>query len=94
MLDEECLRPGKVNEETFLNKLNQVFVKHQRYESRVTQNAKRIMDASLPVNCFRIQHYAGKASSVGGLSQFLEAKKEEKRKTIVCGDVGHISPAF
>lgn len=73
MLDEECLRPGEVNEETFLNKLNQVFEKHQRYESRVTQNAKHIMDASLPVNCFRIQHYAGKASSVG-LSQFLEAK--------------------
>ncbi|XP_070596951.1 unconventional myosin-Ia-like isoform X2 [Erythrolamprus reginae] len=62
MLDEECLRPGKVNEETFLNKLNQVFAKHQRYESRVTQNAKRIMDASLPVNCFRIQHYAGKVT--------------------------------
>ncbi|KAM3845796.1 unconventional myosin-Ia-like [Vipera latastei] len=62
MLDEECLRPGEVNEETFLNKLNQVFAKHQRYESRVTQNAKHIMDASLPINCFRIQHYAGKVT--------------------------------
>uniref|UniRef100_A0A8C6XRI0 Unconventional myosin-Ia n=1 Tax=Naja naja TaxID=35670 RepID=A0A8C6XRI0_NAJNA len=62
MLDEECLRPGEVNEETFLNKLNQVFAKHQRFESRVTQNAKHIMDASLPVNCFRIQHYAGKVT--------------------------------
>ncbi|XP_007421383.1 unconventional myosin-Ia-like isoform X2 [Python bivittatus] len=62
MLDEECLRPGEVNEETFLNKLNHVFAKHQRYESRVTQNAKRIMDTSLPINCFRIQHYAGKVT--------------------------------
>uniref|UniRef100_A0A2D4M4M7 Unconventional myosin-Ia n=1 Tax=Micrurus spixii TaxID=129469 RepID=A0A2D4M4M7_9SAUR len=62
MLDEECLRPGEVNEETFLNKLNQVFAKHQRYESRITQNAKHIMDSSLPINCFRIQHYAGKVT--------------------------------
>ncbi|ETE60079.1 Myosin-Ia [Ophiophagus hannah] len=62
MLDEECLRPGEVNEETFLNKLNQVFAKHQRFESRVTQNAKHIMDTSLPINCFRIQHYAGKVT--------------------------------
>ncbi|XP_063149940.1 unconventional myosin-Ia-like isoform X2 [Candoia aspera] len=62
MLDEECLRPGEVNEETFLNKLNHVFAKHQRYESRVTQNAKHIMDASLSANCFRIQHYAGKVT--------------------------------
>ncbi|KAL7989856.1 hypothetical protein Chor_012522 [Crotalus horridus] len=77
MLDEECLRPGEVNEETFLNKLNQVFAKHQRYESRVTQNAKHIMDASLPVNCFRIQHYAGKASSVTyNVTGFIEKNND------------------
>ncbi|XP_061471126.1 unconventional myosin-Ia-like isoform X2 [Rhineura floridana] len=62
MLDEECLRPGEVNEATFLNKLNHVFEKHKHYESRVTQNAKHIMDASLPANCFRIHHYAGKVT--------------------------------
>uniref|UniRef100_A0A8D0B387 Unconventional myosin-Ia n=1 Tax=Salvator merianae TaxID=96440 RepID=A0A8D0B387_SALMN len=62
MLDEECLRPGVVNETTFLNKLNQVFAKHQHYESRTTQNAKRIMDASMSANCFRIHHYAGKVT--------------------------------
>ncbi|CAI5765468.1 unconventional myosin-Ia isoform X1 [Podarcis lilfordi] len=62
MLDEECLRPGEVNEATFLNKLNQVYKGHQRYESRVTQNDKRIMDNSLHANCFRIHHYAGKVT--------------------------------
>ncbi|XP_066470503.1 unconventional myosin-Ia-like [Tiliqua scincoides] len=62
MLDEECLRPGEVNETTFLDKLNHVFEKHKHYESRVTQNAKYIMDASLSANCFRIHHYAGKVT--------------------------------
>ncbi|XP_054859456.1 unconventional myosin-Ia-like isoform X4 [Eublepharis macularius] len=62
MLDEECLRPGEVNEATFLDKLNQVFKKHKRYESRVTQNAQHIMDASLSANSFRIHHYAGKVT--------------------------------
>uniref|UniRef100_A0A803TCR7 Unconventional myosin-Ia n=1 Tax=Anolis carolinensis TaxID=28377 RepID=A0A803TCR7_ANOCA len=62
MLDEECLRPGKVNETTFLNKLNVTFKDNQRYESRVTQNAKHIMDSSLPAHCFRIHHYAGKVT--------------------------------
>lgn len=62
MLDEECLRPGEVNEATFLTKLNLVFKKHQRYESRVTQNAKHIMDTSMLADCFRIHHYAGKVT--------------------------------
>nr|XP_034957083.1 unconventional myosin-Ia-like [Zootoca vivipara] len=62
MLDEECLRPGEVNEATFLNKLNQVYKGHQRYESRVTQNNKHIMDNSLHASCFRIHHYAGKVT--------------------------------
>uniref|UniRef100_G3VSQ4 Unconventional myosin-Ia n=1 Tax=Sarcophilus harrisii TaxID=9305 RepID=G3VSQ4_SARHA len=60
MLDEECLRPGMVNDSTFLAKLNQMFSKHQYYESRVTQNAQRQHDPSLGLSCFRIQHYAGK----------------------------------
>ncbi|NXG63729.1 MYO1A protein, partial [Hemiprocne comata] len=62
MLDEECLRPGVVNEDTFLTKLNQLFANHKHYESRETQNAQRIMDASLPPRCFRIHHYAGKVT--------------------------------
>ncbi|NXN71590.1 MYO1A protein, partial [Himantopus himantopus] len=62
MLDEECLRPGVVNEDTFLTKLNQLFATHKHYESKETQNARRIMDASLPSQCFRIHHYAGKVT--------------------------------
>ncbi|NXE30588.1 MYO1A protein, partial [Ardeotis kori] len=62
MLDEECLRPGVVNEDTFLTKLNQLFATHQHYESKETQNARHVMDASLPSQCFRIHHYAGKVT--------------------------------
>ncbi|XP_069735746.1 unconventional myosin-Ia isoform X2 [Phaenicophaeus curvirostris] len=62
MLDEECLRPGVVNEDTFLTKLNQLFATHKHYESRETQNARHVMDASLPPQCFRIHHYAGKVT--------------------------------
>ncbi|OXB52029.1 UNVERIFIED_CONTAM: hypothetical protein H355_002811, partial [Colinus virginianus] len=60
MLDEECLRPGTVNEDTFIAKLNQVFASHKRYESKETLNAKHVTDTSLPLRCFRIHHYAGK----------------------------------
>nr|XP_023967778.1 unconventional myosin-Ia isoform X2 [Chrysemys picta bellii] len=62
MLDEECLRPGVVTEETFLAKLNQVCASHKHYESRATQNAQRISDASLAGPCFRVHHYAGKVT--------------------------------
>ncbi|NXD88231.1 MYO1A protein, partial [Halcyon senegalensis] len=62
MLDEECLRPGVVNEDTFLTKLNQLFATHKHYESKETQNARRVMDASLLPHCFRIHHYAGKVT--------------------------------
>lgn len=60
MLDEECLRPGVVNEDTFLTKLNQLLATHKHYESKETQNARRVTDTSLPPRCFRIHHYAGK----------------------------------
>ncbi|XP_062453531.1 unconventional myosin-Ia isoform X2 [Rhea pennata] len=62
MLDEECLRPGAVNEDTFLGKLNQACAAHRHYESKETQNARRVTDASLPPRCFRIHHYAGKVT--------------------------------
>uniref|UniRef100_A0A8C1JUM8 Myosin IB n=2 Tax=Cyprinus carpio TaxID=7962 RepID=A0A8C1JUM8_CYPCA len=60
MLDEECLRPGTVTDETFLDKLNTVCAEHQHFESRQSKNSKFLTDHSLPHNCFRIQHYAGK----------------------------------
>uniref|UniRef100_A0A8C4VHS1 Unconventional myosin-Ia n=1 Tax=Gopherus evgoodei TaxID=1825980 RepID=A0A8C4VHS1_9SAUR len=62
MLDEECLRPGVVTEETFLAKLNQVCASHKHYESRATQNARHVMDTSLASSCFRVHHYAGKVT--------------------------------
>ncbi|XP_035859963.1 unconventional myosin-Ib isoform X3 [Sander lucioperca] len=60
MLDEECLRPGTVTDETFLDKLNTICAEHQHFESRLSKNSKFLTDHSLPHNCFRIQHYAGK----------------------------------
>ncbi|XP_062908038.1 unconventional myosin-Ib isoform X1 [Mobula hypostoma] len=60
MLDEECLRPGIVTDETFLEKLNQVCAVHERFESRMSKSSRFLNDTSLPHNCFRIQHYAGK----------------------------------
>ncbi|NXB24074.1 MYO1A protein, partial [Rhagologus leucostigma] len=62
MLDEECLRPGVVNEDTFLGKLNQLLATHKHYESKETQNARHVTDTSLPPRCFRIHHYAGKVT--------------------------------
>ncbi|XP_037705036.1 unconventional myosin-Ib isoform X5 [Choloepus didactylus] len=60
MLDEECLRPGIVTDETFLEKLNQVCATHQHFESRMSKCSRFLNDTSLPHSCFRIQHYAGK----------------------------------
>nr|XP_020494074.1 unconventional myosin-Ib isoform X3 [Labrus bergylta] len=60
MLDEECLRPGTVTDETFLDKLNTICAEHQHFESRLSKNSKFLTDHSLPHSCFRIQHYAGK----------------------------------
>ncbi|KAF4799595.1 Unconventional myosin-Ib [Turdus rufiventris] len=60
MLDEECLRPGTVTDDTFLEKLNQVCATHQHFESRMSKCSRFLNDTSLPHSCFRIQHYAGK----------------------------------
>ncbi|XP_077131490.1 unconventional myosin-Ib isoform X3 [Ranitomeya variabilis] len=60
MLDEECLRPGTVTDETFLEKLNQICATHQHFESRMSKSSRFLNDTSLPHSCFRIQHYAGK----------------------------------
>ncbi|XP_022378794.1 unconventional myosin-Ia [Enhydra lutris kenyoni] len=62
MLDEECLRPGVVSDSTFLAKLNQLFSKHNHYESKVTQNAQHQYDHTMGLSSFRICHYAGKVT--------------------------------
>lgn len=64
MLDEECLRPGTVTDETFLDKLNTICAEHQHFESRHSKNSRFLTDHSLPHNCFRIQHYAGKVRAL------------------------------
>ncbi|KFV71821.1 Unconventional myosin-Ia, partial [Dryobates pubescens] len=74
MLDEECLRPGVVNEDTFLSKQNQLFAGHKHYENRETQNARRVMDPSLLPHCFRIHPYAGKVTY--NVSEFIEKNND------------------
>ncbi|XP_037739614.1 unconventional myosin-Ia isoform X1 [Chelonia mydas] len=74
MLDEECLRPGLVTEETFLAKLSQVFASHKHYESRATQNARHVTDASLAGPRFRVHHYAGKVTY--NVSGFVEKNND------------------
>ncbi|NWV10398.1 MYO1A protein, partial [Ptilonorhynchus violaceus] len=74
MLDEECLRPGVVNEDTFLTKLNQLLATHKHYESKETQNARHVTDTSLPPRCFRIHHYAGKVTY--NVSGFIEKNND------------------
>lgn len=57
MLDEECLRPGNVSDETFLQKLNQACSNHAHYESRGCRKSQS--DRTLPHDAFRLVHYAG-----------------------------------
>ena len=58
MLDEECLRPGDVTDQTFLAKLEAAYGGHEHFESR--NDSRFLTDKSLPHEAFRIQHYAGK----------------------------------
>ncbi|XP_074652154.1 unconventional myosin-Ia-like [Tubulanus polymorphus] len=57
ILDEECMRPGKVCDMTFLDKLNHHCEFHPHYESRKCRKTQS--DKSLPHDAFRLQHYAG-----------------------------------
>ncbi|GFY19669.1 unconventional myosin-Ib [Trichonephila clavipes] len=57
LLDEECLRPGPVSDETFLYKLTQACQDNPYFESRGCRNF--IADSTLPHHSFRVRHYAG-----------------------------------
>ncbi|CAN7980923.1 unnamed protein product [Ixodes pacificus] len=57
MLDEECLRPEPVSDDTFLYKLTKVCQESPYFESKGCKNF--MADASLPSQCFRLRHYAG-----------------------------------
>ncbi|XP_065920501.1 unconventional myosin-Ia-like [Dysidea avara] len=60
LLDEECLRPGKVTDATFLQKLDKHCVGHVHYESRGCK--EYYGDQTLEKTNFRLVHYAGKVS--------------------------------
>ena len=57
MLDEECLRPGVVSDNTLLSKLNATCAAHRHYESRGCR--KNLNDKTIPHDAFRLVHYAG-----------------------------------
>ncbi|GIY45106.1 unconventional myosin-Ib [Caerostris extrusa] len=57
LLDEECLRPGPVSDETFLYKLTQACQDNPYFESRGCRNF--VADSTLPHHSFRVRHYAG-----------------------------------
>ena len=60
MLDEECMLPGNVTDNTFLHKLNVAWKDHPHYESRALR--KNQSDKNLPHDAFRLKHYAGSVS--------------------------------
>ncbi|XP_019629927.1 PREDICTED: unconventional myosin-Ia-like isoform X10 [Branchiostoma belcheri] len=57
ILDEECLIGGNASDQSFLNKLNEVCIRHEHYESRKKKSCRS--DKTLPYDCFRLRHYAG-----------------------------------
>ncbi|XP_035658684.1 unconventional myosin-Ib-like isoform X2 [Branchiostoma floridae] len=57
ILDEECLIGGNASDHSFLNKLNEVCIRHEHYESRKKKSCRS--DKTLPYDCFRLRHYAG-----------------------------------
>jgi len=44
ILDEECLRPGKTSDQTFLEKLTETFKEHKHYESSETNRKDKTLD--------------------------------------------------
>ena len=62
ILDDMCLRPGDVTDETFLDTLNRTpkVVTHKHYESRAQR--RFLSDNTLGRDEFRLVHYAGKVT--------------------------------
>ncbi|XP_078715773.1 unconventional myosin-Ib-like isoform X3 [Lampetra fluviatilis] len=59
MLDDECMRPGNATDSTFLDKLNDICGKHERFKSHNSLSTKRSINNSLLYRCFCVDHYAG-----------------------------------
>lgn len=59
MLDDECMRPGNATDSTFLDKLNDICGKHERFKSHNSLSTKRSINNSQLYRCFCVDHYAG-----------------------------------
>eukprot|EP00730_Choanoeca_flexa_P005614 TRINITY_DN11985_c2_g1_i12.p1 TRINITY_DN11985_c2_g1~~TRINITY_DN11985_c2_g1_i12.p1 ORF type:complete len:1164 (+),score=410.29 TRINITY_DN11985_c2_g1_i12:80-3571(+) len=57
VLDEECLRPGDVDDKTFLTRLDKQLNRHDHFMSH--QSAKGDQRKAMTYNDFLIKHYAG-----------------------------------
>ena len=62
MLDEECLRPGLVTDDTFLRKLSDTFQGHPHLETRLQQQKANMTDHTLPFDAFRSNEINFKAA--------------------------------
>ncbi|RDD37299.1 Unconventional myosin-Ib [Trichoplax sp. H2] len=78
MLDEECIRPGKVSDKTFLDKLNNRCSKHPHYQSKSMKEFSR--DSTLDRESFRLVHYAGNVTyNVNG---FIDKNNDNLHRNI------------
>jgi myosin-1 len=68
LLDENCLITESTDQST-LEKLNKYFGKHPHYQSYAT-----VKDRSIPIDCFRLKHYAGDVTY--RIVGFLEKNKD------------------
>eukprot|EP00043_Microstomoeca_roanoka_P019563 m.222390 g.222390 ORF g.222390 m.222390 type:complete len:1269 (+) comp17020_c3_seq1:113-3919(+) len=62
VLDDMCLRPGDVTDETFIDTLNRTpkIFQHKHFETR--SQRKYLSDATMGRDDFRLVHYAGKVT--------------------------------
>ncbi|EGD72824.1 MYO1C protein [Salpingoeca rosetta] len=59
ILNEECIRPGNVSDDTFLERLNQSLGRHPHYLSHATITHQQRKSLALGRRDFQIKHYAG-----------------------------------
>ena len=77
-LDDECLRPGETNDDTFLDCLNKNCVGHAHYQSRAMKEF--YSDSLMRRNQFRLLHYAAEVTY--GVEGFLEKNRDLLYKSL------------
>ncbi len=82
MLDEECLRPGRVSDDTLLEKLSAQCATHAHFASRGCRKAQS--DKSLPHDAFRLQHYAGAVRCHGDTRWWFVGNKSRSCENRKC----------